>query len=160
MWLNILAETGQSVRETLTQHWQSFGRNYYSRHDYEEVASAKANELIDALRAKLIDLPGQMFTAGTIKTADDFAYTDPIDGSLSENQGLRVVFTNGNRIVFRLSGTGTVGATIRVYLERFEDDASLLELATETALADVIATAEELAAIQLHTGRDKPDVKT
>ena len=160
LWLNILAETGLSVQETLNRHWQTYGRNYYSRHDYEEVEAHKANALMNALRAKLPSLPGQTFAAGEVEAADDFAYTDPIDGSHSEGQGLRISFTNGNRIVFRLSGTGTVGATIRVYLEKFEDDADRLNFEAEEALAKVIETAHNIAEIKEHTGRTEPSVKT
>ena len=160
LWLNILAETGSSVQETLTRHWQKYGRNYYSRHDYEEVEVDKANALMDALRNRLPTLPGQHFPAGEIGTADDFAYTDPVDGSLSENQGLCINFTNGSRIVFRLSGTGTVGATIRVYLEKFEDNPSCMGLHSEEALAEVTETAETIARIAHFTSRTTPDVKT
>lgn len=160
LWLNILSETGLSVQETMKQHWQTYGRNYYSRHDYEEVEAEKANTFMDTLRAKLPTVPGKTFAAGQIEAANDFAYTDPIDGSLSENQGLRISFTNGSRIVFRLSGTGTVGATIRVYLEKLEEDPNRLNLDAEEALSDIIQTAEEIAQIKHHTGRMGPDVTT
>ena len=160
LWLNILAETGKSVKNTLSDHWARYGRNYYSRHDYEAVDAASAGEMMDALRASLTVLPGQTFPAGTVAEADEFAYTDPVDGSRSEGQGLRIVFENGSRIVLRLSGTGTVGATLRVYLEAFEEDPDRLHQDAETALADIIATAEMIARIKEYTGRDAPDVKT
>ena len=160
LWLNILAETGKSVAELMSDHWQAYGRNYYSRHDYEAVDAGKANEMMDALRAKFASLPGQTFPAGTVKTADEFAYDDPVDGSRSEGQGIRIVFDNGSRVVFRLSGTGTVGATLRVYLEAYEDDHDKLHADAEMALADVIASAEEIAGIRDYTGRNEPDVKT
>ena len=160
LWLNILAETGQSVKDMLADHWGRYGRNYYSRHDYEAVDSAKANDLMDALRAKLGDLRGQSFAAGKVATADEFAYDDPVDGSRSEGQGIRVIFEDGSRIVFRLSGTGTVGATLRVYLEAYQDDPAKLNADAEVALADVIATADEIAEITARTGRTAPDVKT
>ncbi len=115
---------------------------------------------MDGLRAKLDALPGQSFPAGTVASADEFAYDDPVDGSRSEGQGLRIAFDNGSRIVLRLSGTGTVGATLRVYLEAVEEDQGRLHKEAETALADIAATAEEIASIREFTGRDAPDVKT
>ncbi len=160
LWLNILAVTKSSVQDLLTNHWKTYGRNYYTRHDYEAVENDKANALMDGLRGKLADLAGQTFPAGTVAMADEFAYDDPIDGSRSEGQGIRILFEGGNRIVFRLSGTGTVGATIRVYLEGVENDPAKLDMVAEDALADVIATAEEIAGITSHTGRTAPDVKT
>ena len=160
LWLNILAETGVSVKELLSSHWQSYGRNYYSRHDYEAVDAVRAAEMIDALRTRLDALPGQEFAAGTVATADEFAYDDPVDGSRSEGQGIRISFSNGSRIVMRLSGTGTVGATLRVYLEAYESDPDRLQEEAEDALADVIASAEAIAGIKEFTGRDSPDVKT
>ena len=117
LWLNILAETGISVADIMSDHWATYGRNYYSRHDYEAVDAGRANEMMDALRAKFDSLPGQTFAAGTVATADEFAYDDPVDGSRSEGQGIRIVFESGSRMVFRLSGTGTVGSTLRVYIE-------------------------------------------
>ena len=160
LWLNILAETGKSVKEILADHWRTYGRNYYSRHDYEAVDSDIANAMMDALRAQLSDLPGQTFPAGTVAMADEFAYDDPVDGSRSEGQGIRVVFENGSRIVYRLSGTGTVGATLRVYLEAYENDPEKLDADAEEALADIIATADRIAGIRERTGREAPDVKT
>ena len=160
LWLNILAETGKPVAELLADHWRTYGRNYYSRHDYEAVDSEIANALMDDLRGKLGDLPGHSFAAGTVAAADEFAYDDPVDGSRSEGQGIRVIFDNGSRIVYRLSGTGTVGATLRVYLESYQDDPAKLDADAETALADVIATADQIAEITERTGRMAPDVKT
>ena len=155
-----LAESGKSVKEMLADHWRNYGRNYYSRHDYEAVDSGIANAMMDALRGQLADLPSQAFPAGTVAMADEFAYDDPVDGSRSEGQGIRVVFENGSRIVYRLSGTGTVGATLRVYLEAYEDDPAKLDADAETALADIIATADQIAGIRERTGREAPDVKT
>jgi phosphoglucomutase len=160
MWLNILAVRKQSVREIVRAHWAEYGRNYYSRHDYEEVASDGANALVNALRGKLSLLPGQSFGALKIEAADDFAYRDPIDDSLSTNQGIRILFTDGSRIVYRLSGTGTSGATLRVYIEKYEPDPARHDLETQAALADLIALAGTLAEIQRHTGRTAPSVIT
>ncbi|HUO53762.1 MAG TPA: alpha-D-glucose phosphate-specific phosphoglucomutase, partial [Rhodoblastus sp.] len=160
MWLNILAARKESVREIVRAHWAEYGRNYYSRHDYEEIASEGANALIASLRAKLPTLPGKAFGALRIEAADDFAYRDPVDGSLSEQQGIRILFVDGSRIVFRLSGTGTAGATLRVYLERYEPDPTRHDLETQEALADLIACAETIAEIRRHTGREAPSVIT
>ena len=160
LWLNILAVRRQPVTEIVAEHWRAFGRNYYTRHDYEEVDAGAANELIADLRARLAGLPGTQTPAGIIASADDFAYHDPVDGSLSEHQGLRILFADGSRIVFRLSGTGTEGATLRVYLERFEPDASRHGQPTQAAVASLIAAAEALANIERHTGRNAPTVIT
>jgi phosphoglucomutase len=160
MWLNILAVRKQSVREIVRAHWAEYGRNYYSRHDYEEVASDGANALVSALRGKLAALPGQNFGALKIEAADDFAYRDPIDQSLSTQQGIRILFTDGSRIVYRLSGTGTSGATLRVYIEKYEPDPARHDLETQAALADLIALAGDLAEIQRYTGRTAPSVIT
>ncbi|MEO9339924.1 alpha-D-glucose phosphate-specific phosphoglucomutase [Mesorhizobium sp. SB112] len=160
LWLNILAVRKQSVKEIVNEHWTQYGRNYYSRHDYEDVDSAKANALIDELRGKLASLPGQKFGDLTIEKADDFAYHDPVDGSVSEKQGIRILFKGGSRVVFRLSGTGTSGATLRVYIERYESDAARHNIETQTALADLIRAANEIAGIVKHTGRDAPTVIT
>jgi phosphoglucomutase len=160
MWLNILAARKQSVREIVRAHWAEYGRNYYSRHDYEEVASEGANALIDSLRAKLPGLAGTSFGALKIEAADDFAYSDPVDGSVSKQQGIRILFADGSRIVYRLSGTGTSGATLRVYIERYEPDPTRHDLETQAALADLILCAEKIADIHGHTGRDKPSVIT
>ena len=159
-WLNILAVRRESVEAILRGHWQRFGRNYYSRHDYEGVDSGIANSLMADLRASLPKLPGQTINGATIKSADDFAYTDPVDGSVSTAQGVRVGFADGSRIVFRLSGTGTEGATLRVYLERYEADATKHAVETQQALAGLIALAEQLAGVRARTGRAAPTVIT
>lgn len=160
LWLNILAVRGESAKQIVTQHWAAYGRNYYSRHDYEEVETDRANALVDELRAKLGSLPGTSVRGMTIASADDFAYHDPVDGSVSKNQGIRVLFEGGSRVVFRLSGTGTSGATLRLYVERYEPDNSRHELDTQEALADLIAAADDIAGIRSHTGRAKPSVIT
>ena len=159
-WLNILAARKQSVAEIVKAHWAEYGRNYYSRHDYEEVDTDAANGLMAHLRDSLASLPGQTFGALEVEAADDFAYHDPIDGSVSKNQGIRVLFKGGSRVVFRLSGTGTAGATLRVYVERYEPDASRHGIETQEALGDLIAAAEHFAEIKKRTGRDKPTVIT
>jgi phosphoglucomutase len=160
MWLNILAARRQSVKDIVRGHWAEFGRHYYSRHDYEEVASEGADALVADLRAKLPSLPGQTFGTLKVEAADDFSYVDPIDGSVSKNQGLRILFKDGSRIVYRLSGTGTAGATLRVYLERYEPDPARHDLETQDALSNLIACAEKIADIRGHTGRYKPSVIT
>jgi phosphoglucomutase len=159
-WLNILAVRQQSVEEIVQEHWRTYGRNYYSRHDYEGVDSDRAKTLTDNLRAAISTLKGKQFGAYTVEYADDFSYTDPVDGSVSQKQGIRVGFTDGSRIVFRLSGTGTQGATLRVYLESYEPDPAKQDLDAQDALADLIAIADELAQIRTHTGMDKPTVIT
>jgi len=160
MWLNILAEREQSVEDIVRDHWQRFGRNYYSRHDYEEIDLDAANALVDNLRAQVGALAGQSLGSYKVETADDFSYTDPVDGSVSDKQGIRVLFEGGSRIVFRLSGTGTKGATLRLYVERFESDPSRHDQDTQDMLADLIAIAEDLAEIRSRTGRDAPTVIT
>lgn len=160
LWLNILAVRRESVADIQRAHWAEYGRNYYSRHDYEGVDAARAAEMIDRLRTLLPDLPGREVAGLRIETADDFAYHDPVDGSSSARQGVRIAFADGSRIVMRLSGTGTEGATLRVYLERFDPDPAHHALPLDEALAPVIAAAEELAQIRAHTGRDRPDVRT
>ncbi|TGQ66875.1 MAG: alpha-D-glucose phosphate-specific phosphoglucomutase [Mesorhizobium sp.] len=160
LWLNILAARGESCKQIVTEHWAAYGRNYYSRHDYEEVEIDRANALVDELRAKLSSLPGTSVRGLKIAKADDFAYHDPVDGSVSEHQGIRVLFEGGSRVVFRLSGTGTSGATLRVYIERYEPDQARHDLDTQEALADLIAAADDIAGIKSHTGRNKPSVIT
>jgi phosphoglucomutase len=160
LWLNILAVRNESVKDIVTKHWAAFGRNYYSRHDYEEVATDAANGLMDNLRAQLATLPGKAFGELTVQAADDFAYHDPVDHSVSKNQGIRILFDGGSRVVFRLSGTGTSGATLRVYIERYEPDASRHDLDTQEALADLIAVADQIAGIKERTGRTEPSVIT
>ncbi|MEM7770000.1 MAG: alpha-D-glucose phosphate-specific phosphoglucomutase [Cyanobacteria bacterium P01_A01_bin.37] len=159
-WLNVLAVRQQSVEAIVTEHWKTYGRNYYSRHDYEGVDSDRANTLMTNLRDKLSVLPGQSFQGYEVKYADDFSYTDPVDGSVSQKQGIRIGFTDGSRIVFRLSGTGTQGATLRLYLENFEADDAKHSLDPQIALGTLISIAEEVAQIREYTGRDKPTVIT
>ncbi|APW36321.1 alpha-D-glucose phosphate-specific phosphoglucomutase [Rhodoferax koreense] len=159
-WLNILAVRRQSVEAIVREHWQRFGRNYYSRHDYEGVDSAAANGLMAHLHAQLASLPGQTIDGALIASADDFAYTDPVDGSVSTGQGIRIGLADGARIVFRLSGTGTEGATLRVYLERYEPDATQHAIETQQALAGLIALADRIAGIRERTGRTTPTVIT
>jgi len=159
-WLNILAVRQQSVADVVREHWARYGRNFYSRHDYEGVDKTAAGALMAELRARLATLPGESFGDLCVAYADDFSYTDPVDGSVSTGQGIRIGFVGGDRIVFRLSGTGTEGATLRVYLERFEADVQRHEQDTQTALADLIMLAGEVAGIQRHTGRDAPTVIT
>src|SRR5690606_8895928 len=145
LWLNILAVRKESVADIVRGHWKTYGRNYYSRHDYEGVDTDAANRLMDALRAALSNLPGRTVAGLTVEAADDFAYHDPVDGSVSEKQGVRVMFAGGSRVVFRLSGTGTSGATLRVYIERYEPDAARHGIETQEALPDLIAAADETA---------------
>lgn len=159
-WLNIVAARKQSVKQIVESHWAEYGRNYYSRHDYEGVDTDNANALVAALRAKLDSLPGTKINGLTVTAADDFAYHDPIDHSVSKNQGIRILFEGGSRIVFRLSGTGTSGATLRLYVERYEPDATRHGIETQEALADLIAAAEEVAEIKRYTGMDEPTVIT
>ena len=160
LWLNILAVTGKSVAELMRDHWRTYGRNYYSRHDYEAVDSDAAADVMSGLRARLRDLPGTRVAGMEIEAADEFAYEDPVDGSRSTGQGLRVHFADGARMVLRMSGTGTEGATLRLYLERLETDPDALDLDAQDALGPVIAAAEELTAIKVKTGRPGPDVIT
>jgi phosphoglucomutase len=159
-WMNILAERGQSVAEIVREHWRIYGRNYYTRHDYEAVDSAAANGLVDMLRAATATLPGQQFGSYTVDYADDFRYVDPIDDSVSEKQGIRIGFKDGSRIVYRLSGTGTEGATLRVYIEAYEPDPAQHDLDTQQALAELITIANSLAGIRERTGRNEPTVIT
>ena len=160
LWLNILAVRRVSVDALVQDHWRRYGRNYYARHDYEGVDAVAADALMQALRAKLPTLPGTAFGPLTVDAADDFAYTDPVDGSVSRLQGVRIMFAGRSRFVFRLSGTGTVGATVRVYLERYEAADGNLTLAVADALADLITAAETLAGIAANIGRTAPDVVT
>lgn len=160
MWLNILAERRESVLEIMESHWRRFGRNHYSRHDYEALPVELAARVMDGLRARLAGLPGQVVEGMAVAAADDFAYADPVDGSVSRGQGLRVVFADGSRLVLRLSGTGTEGATIRLYLERYVAGPEGLDAEVQEALAPVIRAAEALAGIRAATGRAGPDVVT
>jgi phosphoglucomutase len=160
LWLNILAKRGESVVAIAEAHWATYGRNYYARHDYEAVDTAAADTLMAALRGKLASLPGSTVAGLEVASADDFAYTDPVDGSVSAKQGIRIGFVGGSRVVFRLSGTGTSGATLRVYIERYEPADGDLAQETSAALAPLIAAAEAVAGIAQHTGRTAPDVVT
>jgi phosphoglucomutase len=160
LWLNILAVRGQSVATILQDHWARFGRNYYSRHDFEAIATDKADAMVAALRASLPGLVGKAVEGMTVSAADDFAYTDPVDGSVATRQGVRVMFTDGSRIVWRLSGTGTEGATLRVYLERYVAGPEGLDRDAQEALAPVIRAAHGLARIAEFTGRHEPNVIT
>ena len=160
LWLNILARRRESVREILATHWAEYGRDYYTRHDYEELDKAAAETLMADLRRRLPELPGRRYGALTVAAADDFSYRDPVDGSSAGGQGLRIFFEENARAVFRLSGTGTVGATLRVYLERYEEGSGELDLDPQEALAAVIAAATEIAGIGARLGRNAPDVRT
>ncbi len=142
LWLNILAVRGESVQDIVTQHWQTYGRNYYSRHDYEGVDTDAANGLVDNLRSQLSTLPGKTFGDLTVEKADDFAYHDPVDKLGQRTSGHPHPFRRRLRVVFRLSGTGTSGATLRVYIERYEPDSTRHNIETQEALADLIAAAE------------------
>jgi phosphoglucomutase len=159
-WLNLLAATGKPVEQVVREHWARFGRNYYSRHDYEGVDSAAADAMMSALRAKLPQLAGRTLGDYEVALADDFVYTDPVDHSVASHQGVRIVMVDGSRIVFRLSGTGTQGATIRLYLERYEADPGRHGIDTQEALAGLIDIAERLSDLKKRTGRDQPSVIT
>jgi phosphoglucomutase len=156
MWLNILAKRKQSVQAIVQDHWAQYGRNFYTRHDYEEVDLAGANSLMDTLRGKLSALKGTQ----SIVQADDFAYDDPVDGSHTEKQGIRLIFDNGSRIIYRLSGTGTAGATLRVYIEKYEPDAARHNDDTQATLSALINLSRSIAAIEKFTGRSEPTVIT
>ncbi|MBF0094935.1 MAG: alpha-D-glucose phosphate-specific phosphoglucomutase [Alphaproteobacteria bacterium] len=160
MWLNVLAARRESVGDIVRAHWKAYGRNYYSRHDYEGLDTAAANGLMDHLRAAAPGLKGKTLGSYEVALGDDFAYTDPVDGSVSKKQGVRVIFSDGSRIVYRLSGTGTSGATLRVYIERYEPDPAKHEQDTQAMLADLIAIAGDLADIKGRTGRAAPTVIT
>ena len=160
LWLNILATRKMSVKDILQDHWQTYGRNYYSRHDYEAVDAAAANGLMAELITKLDHLPGQTFGACKVTSADQFSYHDPVDGSVSHNQGLRINFEGGGRAVLRLSGTGTEGATLRVYLERYEPSDGDLNIETQAALKDIADATAQISELQDRTGRTAPDVMT
>ncbi|MDC0739369.1 alpha-D-glucose phosphate-specific phosphoglucomutase [Cognatishimia sp. SS12] len=159
LWLNILAERGESLPAIMQDHWQTFGRDYYARHDYEALPKPVAEEVMSQLRARLGDLPGESFGALTVSAADEFSYVDPVDQSESHAQGLRVYFEGGARAVLRLSGTGTEGATLRVYLQSYTPGDGALNLDTSVALAPVAAAIHAIAGLA-RTGRDAPDVIT
>src|SRR5271170_354639 len=159
-WLNILAKRRISVLDLAREHWRTYGRNYYTRHDYEEIDLNAANGLMGALREATAALPGKAFGALKVEAADDFAYHDPVDHSEADHQGIRVMFEGGSRIVYRLSGTGTVGATLRVYIEHYEPRSGNLAEDAQSALADLIALSRSLAEIEKRTGRKAPSVVT
>lgn len=159
-WLNLIAAKNQPLCEIVRNHWSQYGRDYFTRHDYEGVDSGSAQKMITRLRERLPELGGQEFAGLSIDSADDFHYNDPIDGSESTAQGIRIYLNNGGRIVFRLSGTGTQGATLRVYLDRYQNDPTLLGQAPQKALSSLIEAADEIAGIARYTGREKPDVIT
>jgi phosphoglucomutase len=159
-WLNLIARKRESVADIVHEHWQKYGRDIYCRHDYEAVDSEIASGIVEHLRNQLSGLPGKIWGDYEVKFADEFSYTDPVDGSVSSNQGIRIGFVNGSRIVFRLSGTGTVGATLRIYLERYERDVRKHDQDAQVALAELIAIAEQLSEVKKRTGRTEPDVIT
>jgi phosphoglucomutase len=159
-WLNLLAVRKQSVKEIVQEHWRRFGRNFYTRYDYEGIDTEAADGLISRLQARLADLPGSALDSYTVDYADSFAYTDPVDGSVSENQGIRIGFTDGSRIVYRLSGTGTEGATLRVYLEAYEPDPEKQGRKTAEVMKPLVGIATGLAEIESRTGRREPTVIT
>jgi len=159
-WLNLIAATGKPVNQLVQEHWSRFGRNYYSRHDYEAVDASAADAMMQALRAQLATLAGQSFGDFRVAQADDFEYTDPVDKSVSTRQGIRIIMTDGSRIVLRLSGTGTEGATVRLYLERYEADPSRHGLDTQEALAPLIGIAQQVSELKQRTGREQPSVIT
>ena len=160
LWLNILAVLGKRADQIVREHWDTYGRDYYARHDYEELEATVAQELIEALGSKVASLPGQQLCDLTVSSADEFSYTDPVDHSVTPNQGIRIVFREGGRVIFRLSGTGTSGATLRIYLEQFEPDRSRHGLPTDEVLTSVAAAAEAVAKITSRTGRKHPSVVT
>jgi len=160
VWLDIVAARGETVADILRGHWETYGRDYYTRHDYEAIPTAVGERLVADLRAGLPTLPGKSFAGLRVTSADDFAYHDPTDGSVSPRQGVRVLFDNGARAVFRLSGTGTEGATLRVYLENFEPDPARHALDPQGVLASVMQAADAIGGIRERTGREKPDVVT
>ncbi len=160
LWLNILARDGRDIVQLRRDHWRSFGRNYYSRHDFEEIPTEAANALMNALRRRLGTLAGARVAGLTVNEADDFAYADPVDNSLTEHQGVRILFQGGARVVLRLSGTGTQGATLRVYLGRYEGPGGDHGQEVQAALSPVIEAVERIADITKHTGRNKADIIT
>ena len=159
-WLNILARRGESVEQIVRSHWRRFGRNYYTRHDYEEVPADGARAAMARVQEQFATLPGSTVAGRRVASADDFAYKDPVDGSVSERQGLRILFEDGARIVYRLSGTGTSGATLRIYIESYEPDPARQDLDAQDALRPLIDAAASLCDLRAHTGRDAPTVIT
>ena len=159
-WLNIIAAVNMSVEEIVRAHWKKYGRNFYSRHDYEAVDSKIANEIMDNMRSMAADSVGKFFGDYEVETFDDFKYVDPVDKSESAHQGIRVLFKDGSRIVFRLSGTGTQGATIRIYIEKYEPNVARHDIDPQEALAELIDIAEEISGVKAKTGRKARDVIT
>jgi phosphoglucomutase len=159
-WLNLIALKGKSVEQITREHWQHFGRHYYTRHDYEAIDSDVAEQLIQNLRNISGTLSGQEFYGYKVLLCDDFSYIDPVDNSITEHQGIRVLFEDESRIVFRLSGTGTEGATLRIYIERYVTDSDLHHLDPQIALAELITIANQIAEIKQRCNREKPDVIT
>ena len=159
-WLNVVARRGESVEQIVRGHWREFGRNYYTRHDYEEVPSDAARGVMSHVQSQLATLPGTLLAGRRVSQADDFSYRDPIDASVSAHQGLRILFDDGARIVYRLSGTGTSGATLRVYIESFEPDVSKHDLDAQVALVELIGAALRISELPERTGRGAPTVIT
>ncbi len=159
-WLNLIAVKRQPVAQIVREHWARFGRDIYCRHDYEAVATDTAQAIVEHLRSQLNELPGKTFSGYTVKYADEFSYTDPVDGSISHNQGIRIGFEDGSRIIYRLSGTGTVGATLRIYLEKYEANSQRHEQNAQKALTPLIDLAERFCEIKKRTGRTAPTVIT
>lgn len=159
-WMNLIAERKTSVADIVRDHWARYGRDYYSRHDYEGIPAVIGDGILAHLKTQLAALVGKTFGEHTVVLADDFSYLDPIDGSVSPNQGIRIIFGNGSRIVYRLSGTGTEGATLRIYLERFEKDPAHHALDAQVALSDLIELAETLGEVKKRSGRAAPTVIT
>ncbi len=159
-WLNLVAVSGESIESLVRGLWHAHGRCVYSRHDYEAIPTERADTLMRELRAALANLPGTVVAGQSVVLADDFSYVDPVDGSVSERQGIRIGLADGSRVVFRLSGTGTEGATLRLYLERHEPDPARQDIPVQKALAPLIDLAEQIAHVRHHTGMDQPTVMT
>ena len=159
-WLNLIAVKQQSVEDITRSHWQRYGRHYYTRHDYEAINSEVADELMQNLRTQTTSLTGKEYAGYKVQLCDDFSYSDPVDHSITKNQGIRILFEDESRIVFRLSGTGTEGATLRIYIEKYVTDVTLHDMPTQTALAELIEIANDIADIKKRSGREQPDVIT
>ena len=159
-WLNLIAIKQQSVEQITRNHWATFGRHYYTRHDYEAIDSQKAEKLMDNLRSLAPHLEGKKYGSHVVKLADDFSYNDPVDHSITEQQGIRIIFTDESRIIYRLSGTGTEGATLRVYIEKYEKNPENHNIDTQEMLSDLINIAGEIADIHALCQKNKPDVIT
>jgi phosphoglucomutase len=157
-WLSILAAKGKSVAEIVREHWREFGRSYYQRHDYEGLDAAAASDMVGSLRESLGSLDGTTLGQSRVARADDFAYTDPVDGSISSHQGIRIFLEDGSRVVLRLSGTGTAGATLRIYLEQFRDDGGAGDI--EEILAPLTRATRDILRLRERFGTDEPTVVT